>query len=555
MAELASGSLKKVLGKEYLRRFDSSLQRLLELDDAEKHAAEFMSFVLEPDFYKAIGKGLRLDDRFSRFPPLYFYRGLRYLEAGELDYAREQFLLAERLVNLREDVCRCQDNESALKAIDYFIVLNAGALLLSMPADQVGERLRLLGIISEKATAGDWRSRMLAALHYHDLGQSSRARDILTACSGAGATHCRNLLARIGDENLVSTLLADIAVPGGPGLPLPDDMSLAQDAETLYQLGEMHLNLNHARDFYMRAAEKGHLLAYASLALISPHQYLDRIPSILEALEARAAQSYEAAALAADFYLDTDGVPTDIGKAKDLLKAGVRAGDGKSIAMLGVCCLHGDTEDDRIRGYECLKTAWESGELTSGYFFALCLLTGVGCKPDIETGLGIMFEQARKGSPAALLAIGNMAWKGEIIPRDELLAFNCFSQAANQGNPVALQGLGYSYLNGIAVEKNPKMAFEMFSAAAARQFDPATFEMAACLGSGIGIEKDAEKAVKILMELVEKGYVPAHTLLGKYYQTGNGVDADPGQARELFAIAANAGDEEARRLLSDMDTH
>lgn len=545
--------LKKELGTEHLRELETYLPQLLELDGAGEAGAEFLAFVSESDFYRAIGKGLRLDDKFSLFPPLYFFRGLRYLLAGELAYAKEQFLLAEKLVNLRDDISRNLGNEKAIEAVDYFIVLNARGILLCLPEDQGDERLRLLGIIRDKAAKDDWSSRVLAAALYMQLGQEGEAREILQACSGNGREYCMALQGRLDDEQLLPSILADISPRRAHSLPLPDDPAVSQDAETLYQLGEMHLNLNHARAFYSRAAEKGHLMAYASLALISPHQYQEKIPSILEALEAAASESYEAAALAADFYLDTEGVPTNLARARELLQAGVQAGDGKSIAMLGVCSLHGESEEDRKRAHACLKAAWDSGELTSGYFYALCLLTGVACDPDIETGLGIMFEQARRGSPAALLAMGNMAWKGDLIPRDEKFAFNCFSQAASQGNPVALHALGYSYLHGIAVEEDPGMAFEMFSAAASRQFDPAVFEMAACLGSGVGTEKNAEKAAEILTGLVERGYVPAHTLLGKYYQTGNGVIADFGQARELFGIAASAGDEEALRLLSEMD--
>ncbi len=97
-----------------------------------------------------------------------------------------------------------------------------------------------------------------------------------------------------------------------------------------------------------------------------------------------------------------------------------------------------------------------------------------GAKPSALTALQYAAEQ---GEPVAQWKLGRMYADGDGVPRDELRAFNYFSQIANThpdevpGTPQArfvanaFVALGHYYLNGIPnsqIEPDPDRAREMF---------------------------------------------------------------------------------------------
>lgn len=542
------------LGVKHFEKLMPVLNKWLDSDYDAEEASRFKAFASEKNFHRAIGMGLRLGGRFRLFAPVHFYMGCHYLLHGDREYAREQFERAQECLAFWDGFSANAGGEHERRK-KFFAVMNARAMVMTLEPDQKAEYLRQLRVIEENGSGNDWNDRLFAAVHYARIGAVDIAVRLLNTdmagCVGEG--HARSVREKIRNGTWDDSLIRGLAPPARSAPPSPEQAVGINDAETLYQLGELHLDLNHAREFYLRAAEKGHLLAYANLALISPEKYRERIPGILAALEKNAKDDFEAAALAADFHMDNGTVEFDLDKAVKLLSPGVKAGNGRSIAMLGLCHLHSAGADDQEKAYELLKTAWEKGEFASGYYYALCLLAGIGGPLDIDLGLGILFEQARLGSPAAAVALGNQALKGNLLPYDENLAFSCFSMAANQGNAAAMHALGLCCLNGLGTPKDEKTAFELFSDSAGRQYDPGIFELALCLANGIGTAKNPERAVAMLTALSEKGYIPACKLLGQYYQYGIGVNADYDQARELYATAAGAGDQEAISLLKSLE--
>jgi TPR repeat protein len=157
-----------------------------------------------------------------------------------------------------------------------------------------------------------------------------------------------------------------------------------------------------------------------------------------------------------------------------------------------------------------------------------------GTKPSALTALQYAAEQ---GEPVAQWKLGRMYANGDGVPRDELRAFNYFSQIANAhpdevpGTPQAsfvanaFVALGHYYLTGIPnsrIEANPDRAREMFDYAATYFGDAdAQYE----LGRLYLTEKpsDPHQAARWFLLAATKGHCRAEIALGDMLFRGQAV--------------------------------
>jgi hypothetical protein len=162
---------------------------------------------------------------------------------------------------------------------------------------------------------------------------------------------------------------------------------------------------------------------------------------------------------------------------------------------------------------------------------------------------------AREGNVAAQWKLGRMYAEGEGVRRDELKAYQHFSEIANRHADVspdspharvvaqAFVALGGYHLAGIPnsrVKRNPVRATEMFHYAAA-YFDDADaqYHLGRIFSEGVAGPRDLHQAARWFNLAAEKGHVPAQARLGQMLFNGDGVPRQGPRGLMWMQVAAN----------------
>jgi uncharacterized protein len=168
---------------------------------------------------------------------------------------------------------------------------------------------------------------------------------------------------------------------------------------------------------------------------------------------------------------------------------------------------------------------------------------------DTASALDALNYAASRGEALAQWKLAQMYANGDGVPRDDLKAYDYFSQIVmnyDEDNPnqrdraivsSALVALGIYDLNGIAnsqVRADPQSAVQRFQFAATRFGDPnAQYHLARMHLEGAGIDKDGLEAIKWLSLAADKGHVQAEALLGQTLFSGKD-NVQPQRARGLM---------------------
>jgi len=170
---------------------------------------------------------------------------------------------------------------------------------------------------------------------------------------------------------------------------------------------------------------------------------------------------------------------------------------------------------------------------------------------------------AEAGHPLAQWKLGQMYAKGDGVPRDDLRAFEYYSQIASRhadDRPdtrrarivsSALVALGHYYLDGIpnsAVHSDPARAWEIFHYAATYFGDPdAQYDLARLYLNGVGATKDPRQATRWLSLSAHKGHYRAQALLGAMLFKGEHVRRQASRGLMWLTLARDsaAGSDDA----------
>jgi uncharacterized protein len=162
---------------------------------------------------------------------------------------------------------------------------------------------------------------------------------------------------------------------------------------------------------------------------------------------------------------------------------------------------------------------------------------------------------AREGNVAAQWKLGRMYQDGEGVRRDDLKAYQHFSEIANRHADVspdspnarvvaqAFVALGGYHLAGIPntrVKRDPTRATEMFHYAAA-YFDDADaqYHLGRIFSEGVAGPRDLHQAARWFNLAAEKGHVPAQARLGQMLFNGDGVPRQGPRGLMWMQVAAN----------------
>jgi len=155
------------------------------------------------------------------------------------------------------------------------------------------------------------------------------------------------------------------------------------------------------------------------------------------------------------------------------------------------------------------------------------------------TSIEALKVAAEGGDRLAQWKLANSYIKGEGIPRDEVKAYDYFSQIVKgydedspdrRGDAIvsrALVALGVYRLNGIensAVVADPQLALRLFQFAATNFGDAnAQYNLARMHLDGVGTDKDELEGMRWLFLAAGKGHVQAQALLGQLLFSGEGI--------------------------------
>ena len=146
-------------------------------------------------------------------------------------------------------------------------------------------------------------------------------------------------------------------------------------------------------------------------------------------------------------------------------------------------------------------------------------------------------DAADKGQPEAMLALGDMYFRGSGVPLDPPEAARWYQLASDKGYPRAKVYLAECYEMGKAgLPRDYDKSFQLLNEALA--LDPnnvaATEKLAEEYERGRGTHPDAYRAFTLMKRAVDLGSAPALGNLGVYYMKGFGQKANPAAAAAVF---------------------
>jgi TPR repeat protein len=188
---------------------------------------------------------------------------------------------------------------------------------------------------------------------------------------------------------------------------------------------------------------------------------------------------------------------------------------------------------------------------------------------DAKSSVQALTYAAEGGEPLARWKLGSMYASGEVVPRDDVMAYKYFEQLVDSYDEDAFERrdigaissayvrVGVYSLTGIPnseITPDPERALEMFQFAATNFGDPeAQYRLARMyLDGAAGLAKDNMRAARWLQLAADKGHHGAQALLGHLLFMGDGVPSQ--RARGLMWLwiaksgAKNANDAWIRDL-------
>ncbi len=183
---------------------------------------------------------------------------------------------------------------------------------------------------------------------------------------------------------------------------------------------------------------------------------------------------------------------------------------------------------------------------------ALLLLTGEGCKQDVDRALALLRGLSERADTSACLRLGDLYQKGEHVPKDLSLAMTYYQRAAEFGDGRGYERMGDYYCGG---EERPLIpqALEAYDkgaalgcAEAARKSCELKARREAYYACAVKEHTHAPSdAYRHFVTAADMGYLPAQVRIGDCYLRGIGVPVDRRRAFLWYAFAAEHMCEEA----------
>lgn len=315
-----------------------------------------------------------------------------------------------------------------------------------------------------------------------------------------------------------------------------------------------------------------------------------------------------------NIYSKGDGVPRNAVEASKWYTLAAKNGFEYAMLILGSKYYYGEgVQRDYDKAFEWISKAAEEDILYEArIFLAILYHTGHGVdkddsksffwlvdkKPSWVNGLRIEFDSikdvneildlyqmaAEKGDGSANLALGEIHYWGNIVPKDSEEAVRWYLKAAEMGESEAMYSLGFLYEVGEGVAKDFLKSMEWYSRAAeaghivsmvelgwayhktedfvnafkwfykaAEQGDSDAMRMIGFMYSeGQGVHQNKHEAILWWRKAADEGNTIAMWALGQAYENGEGVIQDYQETLTWYSKGAEAGDTTSMFLLASM---
>lgn len=184
----------------------------------------------------------------------------------------------------------------------------------------------------------------------------------------------------------------------------------------------------------------------------------------------------------------------------------------------------------------------------------LAYLDGICTGQSVYTAVYWLEQAAKGGSETAMYVLGQIYENGICLEKSPGAAAKWYRWGADRGHGPCAYNLAYMYENGIGGPKDPEKAFALYRKASEDAssdedaLSDALFAVGSMMLRGNGTEKDPAGAVTALSRSAELGHAGAQLLAGKVL-----MPSDRGKAVSFLRMAADQGDPEAARILSELE--
>jgi Sel1 repeat-containing protein len=137
-----------------------------------------------------------------------------------------------------------------------------------------------------------------------------------------------------------------------------------------------------------------------------------------------------------------------------------------------------------------------------------------------------LFSQAETGDSVANLVIGEVYYRGQLLPKDLQAAAEHYRVAAKLGSPAAQNSLGYLYDKGLGVPPNRTEAVYWYSQAAKQNYPVAMYNLGALFESGDETVANMEEAIIYYRRAAELGYPDAIAIMKDIVATHDTEESD-----------------------------
>ena len=154
-------------------------------------------------------------------------------------------------------------------------------------------------------------------------------------------------------------------------------------------------------------------------------------------------------------------------------------------------------------------------------------------------------QDAERGDPHALVALGRRYYKGQGVERDLEAAVRYYTQAVESGSAEAMCHLGLCKIRGTGCPRDVRAGADYLARAAEKGNTSAMIEFSTLLQEGRGVPRDEARAFRMMKDAADRNVPDAQTFVARMYQEGRGTPRDPDEAKEYYRKAHLNGESAA----------
>ena len=317
------------------------------------------------------------------------------------------------------------------------------------------------------------------------------------------------------------------------------------------------VNTDASRQWSEAALKKGHPFGSYNLAnlamLEGDFSEATRLYQDAALLLQRRASDGDAVAMYCMGEIDFQVLPTNVPRALDLFQKSADAGYPQAQATIGALYLKGLPgllDRNPEKGVDLLSKAVRAKSLTARFNLGMAYYNGDGVPQNPSKAAQWLQVAEKQNFAEAQYVLGMLLAEGEEgLPKNLSQGVRLLNKAAKQGHKLARAYLEKMDLNPATISNKVAQTTPSNFSNFTGSEDEKILQEARKYYTGIGRSKNYEKAFSMLLPLAKGGYAEAARLVGLMKLSGKGTEKNPKDAKQWLSVAAQKGDEVARRML------